>query len=361
MDVHLEFDKAVAKKFEQSLIDSLNKSALALMISLGHRTHLFDKMAPLGYETAHEIALLSGLNERYVKEWLGAMVTGKIIDYDASSDRYHLPAEHAAFLCRSAGPDNFAAMMQYISIMGGAEEQVLNAFKTGKGVGYEHFHRFHAVMAEESEQTVLSFLDTSIIPLIPELEGKLKSGIHVLDVGCGSGKVINHLAMEYPNSQFYGVDFSEEALNNARKEMFENDISNVHYELRDLSDFDESAPSDTYDLVLAFDTIHDQGQPLNVLKGIHRSLKINGVLLMQDIGGTSFLEQDKKLPYAPFLYSLSTFHCMSVSLAQPHGEGLGAMWGEAMTRQYLHIAGFSRIETHKLPHDAMNNWYVIHR
>lgn len=115
-----------------------------------------------------------------------------------------------------------------------------------------------------------------------------------------------------------------------------------------------------FDFITSFDSIHDQGKPLNVLKGIHRALKKDGVYLMQDINGTSHLEEDKKQPLGPFLYTISCMHCMTVSLAQD-GEGLGAMWGEALTKEYLTRAGFSTIKTNKLAHDLINNWYVVRK
>jgi cyclopropane fatty-acyl-phospholipid synthase-like methyltransferase len=135
-------------------------------------------------------------------------------------------------------------------------------------------------------------------------------------------------------------------------------LTNVEFVVKDLSDFHESAPVEQYDFITTFDAIHDQGKPLHVLKGIHRALKNDGVYLMQDISGTGKLEEDKKHPIGVFLYTISCMHCMTVSLAQ-EGEGVGAMWGEEMTRDYLKQAGFSSVETHKLAHDIQNNWYVI--
>ena len=83
----------------------LNGGALALMISIGHRAGLFDVMERLDVRRpAREIADEAGLQERYVREWLGAMATGAIVDYDPARDAYRLPAEHAAALTRGARP-----------------------------------------------------------------------------------------------------------------------------------------------------------------------------------------------------------------------------------------------------------------
>lgn len=360
MENQQDFDTTKAESFAGSLMDTLNRSSLSLMISLGHRSGLFDIMAEMDFATSDEIADKAALNERYVREWLGAMVTGNVVEYDAATNTYHLPAEHAAFLTRKAGADNIAVFTQYIAVLGEVEDEILECFKNGGGIPYSKFHRFHDVMAEDSGQSVLSSLESHILPLVPGLTAKLKAGIKMLDVGCGSGRIVNKLASLYPDSHFTGMDLSEEAIAKARAEALAKGLKNVEYIVRDLSDFDQSASPETFDFITTFDAIHDQGKPLNVLKGIYRSLKADGIYLMQDISGTSHLEEDKKHPIGTFLYTISCMHCMTVSLAQD-GEGLGAMWGEEKTREYLSKAGFTSVQTHKLAHDIQNNWYVVRK
>lgn len=354
----MSFDTLKAENFAGSLIDTLNKSALSLMISIGHRTGLFDVIAEMDFASSAEIAEKAALNERYVREWLGAMVTGGVVDYVPESQTYHLPAEHAAYLTRKAGADNIAVFTQYTAVMGEVEDDIINCFKNGGGVPYSKFHRFHEVMAEDSGQSVLSSLETHILPLVPGLELKLKSGIHMLDVGCGSGRIINKLASIYPDSHFTGMDLSAAAIASANSEAKTKGLKNVSFIVRDLSDFHETADAEKFNFITTFDAIHDQGKPLNVLKGIYRSLKADGIYLMQDISGSSHLEEDIKHPIGTFLYTISCMHCMTVSLAQD-GEGLGAMWGEEKTKEYLIRAGFTSVKTNKLAHDIQNNWYVV--
>jgi ubiquinone/menaquinone biosynthesis C-methylase UbiE len=360
MNEVLEYNETRAEKFAGTLIDTLNKSALSYMISIGHRSGLFDTMSNMSFATSTEIADQANLNERYVREWLGAMVTGGIVDYSAETRTYHLPAEHVAFLTRKAGADNISVFMQYAAVMGEVENDILKCFREGGGVPYSKYHRFHEVMAEDSGQSVLSSLESHILPLVPDITGRLKAGIQVLDVGCGSGRIINKLASLFPASYFTGMDLSQEAIRNAKKEASEAGIKNSEFIVHDLSDFHETAPKKRFDLITSFDAIHDQGKPLNVLKGIYRALKDDGIYLMQDISGTSNLEEDKNHPIGPFLYTISCMHCMTVSLAQD-GEGLGAMWGEALTREYLKKAGFTHVQTNKLEHDIQNNWYVVRK
>ncbi|MBI2818175.1 MAG: class I SAM-dependent methyltransferase [Acidobacteria bacterium] len=143
------------------------------------------------------------------------------------------------------------------------------------------------------------------------------------------------------------------AIRNARKEASQSGLSNIEFITQDLSDFHETAEPDAFDFITTFDAIHDQAKPLNALEGIHRALKPDGIYLMQDIRGSSNVENNMNHPIGTFLYTVSTMHCMTVSLAQG-GEGLGAMWGEEKTREYLQKAGFRFIETHQLAHDVQN-------
>lgn len=352
------FDQGKADAFAGNLLTVLNNAALSLMISLGHRSGLFDVMSKSSPSTSQEIATRAGLNERYVREWLGAMVTGRIVDVDPATMRFSLPGEHAAFLTRAASADNMAAFAQYIATLGGVEDDVLECFKKGGGVPYSKFPRFHEVMAEDSGQSVMSSLETHILPLIPGLRKRLEQGIRVLDVGCGRGGVLTRLAELFPNSSFTGIDLSNEAISYARTEAAKRGLKNLEFIVADLSDFDKTAQPDSYNLITTFDAIHDQGKPLNVLKGIHRSLKPDGLYLMQDISGTSHVDKDINHPLGTFLYTVSCMHCMTVSLAQD-GEGLGAMWGEEKTREYLQRAGFCSVTTHRLAHDIQNNWYEV--
>jgi ubiquinone/menaquinone biosynthesis C-methylase UbiE len=354
------FDRSKSQAFAESLLATLNHGALCLMLSIGHRTGLFDAMSTLQPASSEEIARRAGLNERYVREWLGAMVAARVVDVEPATLRFSLPAEHAASLTRAAAADNMTIFAQYIGVLGIVEDDIVECFRNGGGVPYSRFPRFHEVMAEDSGQSVLSSLESHILPLVPGLSERLAKGIRMLDVGCGRGRVVNRLATLYPASRFVGMDLSEDAIAGAREEAAQVARVNVEFVAADLSNFDETAEPEAFDFVTTFDAIHDQARPLNVLKGIHRTLKPDGVYLMQDISGSSHVDRDIEHPIGTFLYTISCMHCMTVSLAQG-GEGLGAMWGEARTREYLQKAGFRSIETKRLAHDIQNNWYVVRK
>ncbi|MCB1499552.1 MAG: class I SAM-dependent methyltransferase [Bauldia sp.] len=342
--------------FEQRLVGAFNDGALMLMTSVGHRTGLFDTMAGMTPATSQAIASRAGLDERYVREWLGAMVCARVIEHDGVSGTYVLPAEHAARLTRAADA-NMAVVAQFFAVLGGVEDDIVACFRNGGGVPYQRFGRFHEVMAEESGQTVLPALTTAILPLVSGLIGRLERGIQVLDLGCGRGRAILQLAEAFPNSSFRGMDLSGDAIAWARTQAEARGLENATFEVRDLSDFDRTAPQGRFDLVTTFDAVHDQAKPANMLKGIRRALGPDGVYIAQDIKGSSEHSKNLDAPLGSFFYTISCMHCMTVSLAQG-GDGLGAMWGRELAEQMFREAGFGTVEVHELEHDIQNYYYV---
>lgn len=351
------FDETKAEAFANRLLDTLNSGALSLMISVGHRTGLFDTLKNLPPATSQSIADAAGLQERYVREWLGSMATARYVDYDATHKTYHLPPEHAAFLTRDASPDNIAVIAQFIPVLGNVEDRIVDCFRHGGGVPYSEYKRFHQVMAEDSGQTVVATLTEQILPLVPGLIADLERGIQVMDIGCGSGRAINKMAMLFPQSQFVGYDLSEDAIATANIEAQSLGLENVQFKIRDAAALDLI---EQYDLITTFDAVHDQAQPDIVLRNIYRALRADGVYLMQDIRASSDVGGNLEHPIGPLLYTISCLHCMTVSLAAG-GMGLGAVWGEEKALQMLEEAGFKRVEIQQLEHDFQNNFYIVRK
>ncbi|EMR04712.1 class I SAM-dependent methyltransferase [Cesiribacter andamanensis] len=346
-----------AEAFSERLIRMFNEASAGFLLSIGHRTGLLDVLATLPPSTSQAIANKTSLNERYVREWLNGLVTAHIVLYHPHDASYWLPPEHAAFLTRKASPNNMAAFMQYLSMMGEVEDKVIAAFSHGKGVPYSAFTHFHELMAEESAQTVLPALEDHILPLIPGMPKKLETGARVMDVGCGRGLAMLKLARRFPNSRFLGRDIAERPIADANEDARRQQLPNVSFEQMDAAALQDEAQ---FDLITAFDAIHDQPRPAQVLAGIHRALKPDGYFLMQDISGSSHVEEDMNHPIGTALYTISLMHCMSVSLAAD-GPGLGAMWGKETALKMLSEAGFGEVVVHELPHDFQNFFYVAQK
>ena len=285
------------------------------------------------------------------------MTTAGVVEHDPAGQTFSLPAEHAAALTRASSPGNVATTFQWIPLLGSVEDEVVRCFERGGGVPYSSYGRFHAVMAEESDQTVVAGLLEHIVPSVPGLAERLESGIDVLDVGCGSGRALALLARAFPQSRFAGVDASGTAIEIARGEARAQGLSNLRFDARDAAALDAAGD---FDLVTAFDAIHDQARPAEVLAGIAAALRPDGVFLMQEIGGTGALHEDAAHPLATFLYTVSCLHCMTVSLSAG-GAGLGAMWGERTARRMLADAGLGDVVVESLPHDPINRYYVARK
>ena len=353
----LTIDQDRAEAFAGRLFGILNDSALALMISIGHRTELFDTLAALPPSTSAQIATAAGLHERYVREWLAALVTGGIIEYDALTRTYALPAEHAAWLTRAATPNNIAVTMQFIPVLAGVEEAIIAKFERGGGLHYHDYPRFHAVMAEDSAQSVVAVLHDGILPLVPGLIERLRAGIDVLDLGCGEGRALLEMARAFPNSRFTGYDLTDAAVASATQAARRQGLANLRFAALDATTL---AEREQYDLICTFDAIHDQADPARVLRNIRDALRTSGIYLMQDIRADSTLEGNLGHPAGPFLYTISTLHCTSVSLGGG-GVGLGTAWGEQLALAMLAEAGFTGVSVEQLPHDMMNNYYIARR
>jgi SAM-dependent methyltransferase len=352
-----ELDAAKAEEFGGRVVGILNDVMLGLMISVGHRTELFDKLAELPPSSSDEVAKHTGLNERYVREWLNAMTVGGVVTYDPATKQYALPPEHAVSLTRAAGPGNLANMLQFGSLMGNVEDDIVECFRLGGGVPYSKYPKFQDLMAQMSGEVHDAALFDGTLALVDGLTDRLEAGIDVVDVGCGQGHAINLMAERYPNSRFTGWDFSEEGIATATAEAERMGLKNVTFEVKDAATIDGSQ---TFDFITVFDAIHDQAKPDVVLQGISDSLRPDGIFLCVDVAGSSNVEDNMEHPLGPMLYSVSTFHCMTVSLAYD-GAGLGTMWGEQKANEMLRAAGFTSVETKKIPEDILNVYYIARK
>ena len=340
--------------FAARMLRTMNEASLALMISVGHRTGMFDAMATMPAATSADIASHAGLDERYVREWLAVMATGRIVEHDGEAGTYTLPADHAAWLTRAAGIDNLATGMQYIGLLALVEDQIVECFQHGGGIPYSAFPRFQAIMAEDSGAVHDATLVDVVLPLVPGLVDRLRHGIDVADIGCGSGHAVNLMAAAFPRSRFTGFDISDGGIATARLEAGRSGLANALFEKRDAAHLGETG---RFDFITTFDAVHDQARPDLMLAGIAAALRPGGVYLCVDTSASSKLAENLDHPLGPFLYTVSCMHCMTVSLADG-GMGLGTMWGEQTARRLLREAGFTSVEAKRVDGDIVNAYII---
>ncbi|HEX7738805.1 MAG TPA: class I SAM-dependent methyltransferase [Marmoricola sp.] len=351
-------DQDAAKAFRKRMIGVMNDAALGLLLGIGDELGLFAVLARTGPSDTATLAATAGVDERYLREWLDGIVASGVATYDPEARLYTLPPEHAACLTYELGPVNLARNCKMLTMLAGVEPELRERFRDGGGLGYDHFPRFHALMAEESRATHDAGLLDVVVPTVPGLHETLSSGAALADVGCGSGHAVNLLARAYPASHFAGYDMSTEAIGAARAEADAWGLTNATFEVRDVTDLGEH---DAFDVVTAFDAIHDQAFPDRVLAGIAAALRPGGMFLMVDIKAETGVDGNLGLPWATYLYTLSLMHCMTVSLSQEGGAGLGTVWGRQLAVRMLEEAGLVDVEPLEIRSDPFNYFYVAHK
>ncbi|MCG7595881.1 class I SAM-dependent methyltransferase [Mycobacterium sp. PSTR-4-N] len=345
------------EEFAGRITATIDAASVALLLSLGHQTGLFDTLAALPPSTSAQIAEAAHLNERYVREWLDGMTAGQIVTYDPAAQTYSLPEQRAAVLTRAAGPDNLARVAQFIPLLGEVEQKILGCFRDGGGLSYAEYPRFHTLMAEQSGEVFDAALVEVILPLAEGVPQRLRAGADVADFGCGSGHAINVMAQAFPASRFTGLDFSEEGIATGTAAARRLGVQNASFRRTDLTHCDAI---EAFDVITAFDAIHDQAHPAKVLANIQRALRPGGVFLMVDIRSSSRVEDNVGVPLAPYLYTVSTMHCMSVSLGLG-GDGLGTCWGRELALSTLRDAGFTDATVREIESDPINYYYVARK
>jgi SAM-dependent methyltransferase len=339
-----ELDRKRVQEFARKLFGLYTSGLLTLMVELGYRCGLFEAAAR-SPATSQELAARAGLDERYVREWLGAMATGGVFEYDPASLRFTLPPEHAQCL---TGPSsrNLAPGSQTLGMLAARLPRVAECFRRGGGVPYAEFRPDFTEAQDASWRRIYDgLLIKGFLPAARELPERLRAGLRVTDIGCGTGHAINLMAREYPRSTFVGYDLSEEALARARAEAREMGLTNASFERLDVTTL---PPEPKFDLITSFDSIHDQRDPAIVLRRVAAALAPDGIYLMLEPRASSNLEDNLGNPFAPYIYGMSVLHCMTVSLAEG-GTGLGTAWGEQLARRMLAEAGFARVEAVEAP------------
>lgn len=332
------FDKDKARKFMERLVNDVAISVHGAMNYLGDRLGIFKAMAGAGPMTSEELAYKSGLNERYLREWLGSMVAAQYIEYEPATRRYLLPDEHAGPLANEDSIVFLGGFLQSLIPNLGVVPKVAEAFKTGKGVPQSEYS---PETWEALERTTAPLYRHRLVqqwmPTMPETVQKFEAGGTGLDVGCGSGRAAITLAKAYPKARLFGYDAHPESVQRARANAIAAGVADrVTFDVVDCTKLPESR----FDFVSTFDVIHDSVDPVGLMASIRRSLRPGGAYLMMETN-TSANVEDNINPVGRMLYSTSTLYCMTTSLAQG-GAGIGALMGEPRARDLARQAGFAQ-------------------
>lgn len=329
---------------------------VALLIHLGDRLGLYRALATSGTVTSAELAEATGLDERWVREWLRGNAAADLV---ASDDGVHftLPPEAVPVLADEEGSLFFAAGAFGEPNDAAFVSELADAFRTGIGLPYD---RLGPNGAHRTERMLGPWARLALVPqIIPALEGvadALKTGITVADVGCGGGVALTALAEAYPRSTFHGFELSRHALNRAEQRVAALALDNVelHFERA------ENLPADgNYGLVLTFDCLHDMTQPGAAIAAIRRAIADDGTWLIKDIRSTGRWDHDRRNPMLAMMFGFSVSSCMSSALSEPGGAGLGTLgFNTEVAERMVRDAGFTRFTVHDFE-DPANLYYEV--
>jgi 2-polyprenyl-3-methyl-5-hydroxy-6-metoxy-1,4-benzoquinol methylase len=356
-DKNHQIDMEKAGKFAEQVFGHLAGALVSGMIHLGDRLGLYHALDGAGSVTSEDLARKTGLNERWVREWLYQQAAARVIDYKGES-RFELSPEAALVLADENSPvflaGGFCALPQQMALL----NELPSSFKSGVGLSYD---QFGSEVNVGVERMLAPWFRTQLVPnALPRLDGvvaKLQSGARVADVGCGAGIAIIEMAKAFPRSEFHGFDIAKLPLQRAAENARKAGVKNVH--LHDAA-VDPLPDDASYDFISTFDCLHDMTRPDLVMQAIRKAIKSDGTWLIADVHGMPTFEENlTQNPLAPLMYGFSVICCMSSALSEPGGLGLGTLgFPEAVARRMVTEAGFTRFQTRDFD-NPINAYYEV--
>jgi 2-polyprenyl-3-methyl-5-hydroxy-6-metoxy-1,4-benzoquinol methylase len=348
----LDWEKV--KAFAGLMTNDLGAALQGALSYIGDRLGIFQALAQAGPVSSAELAAATGLSERYLREWLGAMTAAKYLDFDPATARYSMPPEHAMVLADENSPFYMGGFMQMIVPEVALAPKLLQSFRTGRGIPQSEYppEVFEGIERSSAPMYRHSLL-RKWLPAMPQVVECLNNGGMALDVGCGSGRAVITIAKAFPEAHLHGYDAHPGSIERARTNATAAGVANrVTFEVVDCT----RLPAGRFDFISVFDVVHDSVDPAGLLKSIRGALKPDGTCLMVEVNASNRVE-DNINPMGRMMYAASTLYCMTVSLAHD-GAGLGALMGEPKARELARDAGFGRVQ--RLPvKDAFSALYEL--
>ncbi len=344
------------KRYSFSVWSYKQGEMVSLMIHIGDRLGLYRALAGAGPVTAAELASQTGLQERWLLEWLRGQAAARLLTYH-DGDRFELTPVGAAVLAEEESSLSFAAGAFSGQTPPETVDKIVDAFRTGIGLSYEELgpnaaHRTERMLGPWTRQELVP----NIIPALSGVAEKLARGGVAADVGCGGGVALFAMAEAFPNTVFHGYDPSQHAIDRCRDKAEQLGLRNVELHVAG----GEALPTQpTFDFLITFDCIHDMTRPGEVISAIRRSLQPEGTWLIKDIRSMPDFKQNMRNPLLAMFYGFSVSACMSSALSEPGGAGLGTLgFNPQVAEDMVREAGFSRFQLHDFE-DPSNLYYEV--
>jgi SAM-dependent methyltransferase len=339
-----------------ALVERLFGSLLATLdvqaAYLGDRLGYYRALADAGGLTSVELAARTGTAERYTREWLEQQaVTGILTasdDPDATRRRFTLPDGHVEPLIDVLSPNHLLPLARLLVGVGKQMDALVEAYRSGGGVTWaEHGADAREAQAAANRPMFLGALGRTYLPSVPDLDTALRGGGRVADVGCGMGWSSIGIALAYPHATVDGYDIDAPSIDGARRNAAEAGVGDrVRFHLADVAMVaagDTGTDSGDYDLVTAFECVHDLPDPVGVLSAMRALAGSRGtVLVMDERVAETFTAPGDEIERLMYGYSLMC--CLPDGMAHQPSAGTGTVMRPDTLRGYAVAAGFAGIE-----------------
>ena len=344
------------KRYSFSVWSFKQGEMVSLMIHIGDRLGLYKALNGAGPVTAAQLAAQTGLQQRWLFEWLRGQAAARLLDY-RDPDRFELSEVGAAVLADEEHSLSFAAGAFAGQTPPETVDKIIDAFRTGIGLTYEELG---PNAAHRTERMLGPWTRQELVPrILPALEGvvdKLQAGAVAADVGCGGGVALMTMAQAFPNSEFHGYDPSQIAIDRCRAKAADMGLDNVQLHVAGGEQLPDEA---TFDFLITFDCLHDMTRPDTVIRTIRRAMKDDGTWLIKDIRSAPDFKTNMRNPLLAMFYGFSVSACMSSALSEPGGAGLGTLgFNPDVAEQMIGEGGFSRFQPHDFD-DPSNLYYEV--
>ena len=325
--------------FMGKMLGDVGAAMNASLMLLGDKLGLYKALAAKGPLTAAELAKATGTTERYIREWLAAQAASGYVEYDSASGKFSMSPEQTLVFGDDDSPVFLGAVGSLVAATFLDEPKISDAFKTGKGVGWNR--RSECLFCGTARFFRTGYKHHLVQEWLPALDGvvdKLNRGAKVADIGCGHGVSTQLMARAFPNSRFHGFDYHEGSIDTARQSAKDAGLGDrVHFDVHSA----KSYPAEGYDLVCFFDCLHDMGDPVGAMKHVSETMADDGTCMLVEPFANDRLE-DNFNPVGRIYYAASTMVCTPASLDQEVGLALGAQAGEARLREVAKQGGLTR-------------------
>jgi 2-polyprenyl-3-methyl-5-hydroxy-6-metoxy-1,4-benzoquinol methylase len=303
-------------------------------VYLGDRLGLYRALAERGPQTVAELAAATATHERYVAEWLRAQAVCGIVEPD--EDRYRLPPGHAEALCHRESPAYVVPLATMQATGAGLGRELLDAFRTGGGVAYEHYGaEFRDAQQDLTRPLYLHNLAAWIAAL------DIRPPARVLDVGCGAGIAAVELAKRHPAARVEGIDLDEASIDLARANAQAAAVD-VRFHVRDAS---HPGLDLGFDLITLFDSLHHLARPVEALRSLRALLAPGGTVLIA--------EHRPEGDFERFTHLISVIHCLPTAMAEEPSAALGAVMEPETVAALAAEAGFANVEIAPIEHEML--------